>query len=122
MSTTSLGETLAHIQEAESVAAVAVIDSSGMIVAAVPAKSDELENIAANAAGMLGFLSAFSAEAALGETHQAMVEYAEGTLFIGPLDEANILLVLAEAGSPLGQVRLILRRHRPEIQEHLSRY
>ena len=117
----SFRETLARMQEAESVAAVAVADREGMIIASVPEQSEELEGLVASAAGMLSFLGALGADAGIGEASQATVEYAEGTLFLGPVDESSFLLILAEAGSPLGQVRLVLRRYREELSQQLSR-
>lgn len=108
------------MQEAESVLAAAVVDTDGMIVGGAPEGSEELENLAASAAGMLSFLKALGGDADLGEASQATVEYTNGTLFIGPLDEQDFLLILAETGAPLGQVRLILRRYRPELQQHLN--
>lgn len=118
--TASFREVLARIQEAESVAAVAVVDPDGMVVAGVPEQSEELEGLAASTAGMLSFISALGSDAHLGNALQATVEYADGILFAGPLDEGNFLLVLAEGGSPLGQVRLLLRRYRSELQQQLS--
>lgn len=118
----SFRETLTRIQEAESVAAVAVIDSDGMLVGSVPETSDELESLAASAGGMLSFLAALGGEAGLGEVSQATVEYGEGIVFLGPVTDRTFLLVLAERESPLGQVRLVLRRYRSELEQQLGAF
>lgn len=113
-------ETLAHIQEAESVAAVAVVDTDGMLVAGMPESSEEMENLAASAATTYSFLSALGTEMEMGAPQQAIVEYSEGLLLLAPLDAATFMMVLAESGAPLGQVRLVLRRYRPELLEALG--
>jgi len=116
----SFREALVHIQEAESVAAVAVVDTDGMIVVSVPDRSEDLEALAASASGIFSFLMALGSDNSLGDPLQATMEYAEGILFMGPLSESTFLVVLAESGSPLGQIRLVLRRYRPELEQYLS--
>ncbi len=117
---TGLRETLARMQEAESVEAIAVADADGMLVASVANDGHDLESLAASAGGTLSFMAALGADAGLGDTRQATIEYSEGTLFVGPLGADAFLLIVAAKDSPLGQVRLILRRYRSELETQLG--
>ncbi len=116
----SFRECLTRMQEAESVAAVAVVDPDGMVVASVPDQSEDLESLAASMSGLLSYIGALGADAGLGEMQQSTLEFREGILFVGPLNEAASLVIVAESGSPLGQVRLVLRRYRDELIRHLE--
>lgn len=116
----SFRECLIRMQEAESVAAVAVVDTDGMVVASVPEESEDLESLAASMSGLLSYVGALGTDAGLGEMQQSMLEFRDGILFVGPLNEVAFLVVVAESGSPLGQVRLVLRRYRDELIRHLE--
>lgn len=113
-------ETLGHIQEAESVAAAAVIDADGMLVAGVPENSEDLENLSASAATTYSFLSALGTEMEMGGMHQAMVEYGEGLLLLAPIEANAFLMIIAENGAPVGQVRLVARRYKPDLQRAIA--
>jgi len=107
------------MQAAESIEVVAVVDLDGMIVSAAPS-DDEVESLAASAAGVMTFLAALGADTGLGDTIQASIEYVNGTLLVGPVGSDTFLLVLAPQDAPLGQLRLILRRYKAEIEGWLN--
>lgn len=111
---------LAELKEAEDVAAVAVIDPDGLLLAGVPEHSEDVEEIAVSAGGLMPILSALGASLELGEAGQAILEYSEGTVLLGALNDGYVLLLVADPSSSLGHLRLVLRRYSGELNAQLA--
>lgn len=111
---------LTGIKDAEAVAAAAVVDPDGLLLAGVPENSADVEELAAVTGGLAPILSTLGASLDLGEAGQAILEYSEGTILLAPLTDGYSLLLVADPSSSLGHLRLVLRRYSAELKAQLA--
>lgn len=115
----TLGEALQDLQVANGLDLAAVVTADGLVVDAASSSEVDADSLCAAAASGLLLMDALGQE--LGERHADIttLEYPGHIVVMTPLDDDNVLVLLAGAGMNLGRIRIILRRRRDELAQLL---
>src|SRR5690349_9834230 len=111
----TLVEALQELQAANGLEMAAVVTSDGLVVDAAGTSEVDVESICSVASNGLLMMEAVALE--LGETRANVttLEYRDHIMLMAPLDDDNLLVLLAGAGMNLGRLRIILRRRLEEL-------
>jgi predicted regulator of Ras-like GTPase activity (Roadblock/LC7/MglB family) len=116
----SLNEALREIQQTHGLELAAVASADGLVVDSAAVDEIDAESICSVAANGMLLMDALAQE--LGEEMPEIttLEYASHTVVMAPLDDDNLLVLLAGAGMNLGRLRLLVRRQVEFLSQALA--
>lgn len=112
---TNLAEALQELQLTNGLDMAAVVTSDGLVVDAAGIEDVDIESICSVASNGLLMMEAVAQELGESQADVTTLEYPNHMVVMSPLDNENLLVLLAGAGMNLGRLRIILRRRREEL-------
>jgi predicted regulator of Ras-like GTPase activity (Roadblock/LC7/MglB family) len=112
---TGLAEALQELQVTNGLDLAAIVTSDGLVVDAAGSADVDTESICSVASNGLLMMEALAQELGEAQADITTLEYAGHTVVMSPMDDENLLVLLAGAGMNLGRLRIILRRRREEL-------
>lgn len=116
----SLAGALQELHQSHELKMAAVVSADGLVVDASSSDDVDAESICSVASNGLLIMDAMSQELGEGPANLFTLEYGSHLLVLSPLDEENLLVLLAGPGMNLGRLRIILRRHVDRLVEALG--
>lgn len=116
----SLAEALQNLHGSHELTMAAVVSADGLVVESSSAPELDAESICSVASNGMLMMDALAQELDEGSADLVTLEYAGHLVMLSPLDDENLLVLLAGPGMNLGRLRVILRRHVPRITEALG--
>ena len=116
---TSLAETLQQLQMANGLSMAAVVSADGLVVESAAEADVDAESICSVAANGLLMMDALGQELGGALADLTTMEFPNQILMMAPLDEDNLLILLAGAGVNLGRMRITLKRHVDQLAGQL---
>ncbi|HUG15499.1 MAG TPA: roadblock/LC7 domain-containing protein [Thermomicrobiales bacterium] len=98
----------------------AVVSADGLVIESCSSPDVDAESICSVASNGLLIMDAMAQELDEGSAELITLEYGNHLLMLAPLDDENLLVLLAGAGMNLGRLRIILRRNVPLLTEALG--
>ncbi len=114
-----LQKVLNQILEIPGVNAVSIISRDGFVVDYVSNADTDLEAIGAVVASGFGASEVIGSELTLGYLNQCILEYDTNKIIMASIAE-NVLAVLADGDSMIGQIRYAIQKNITEITKGLS--
>jgi predicted regulator of Ras-like GTPase activity (Roadblock/LC7/MglB family) len=115
-----LTESLHELQTSNGLELAAVVGSDGLVVESASVPSVDAEEVCAMAASGLLMMDALGRALAGGSAHNAILEFEGHTAMLAPLDNDNLLVLLAGGDANLGRMRIVMRRAMDNLREGLE--
>jgi predicted regulator of Ras-like GTPase activity (Roadblock/LC7/MglB family) len=106
----NLEEALRDLQQSNGLTLAAVVGSDGLVIDAAADQGVDAESICSVAANGLLMMDALSQELGASSARMMTLEYENDTILLAPVDQDNLLVLLAGAGTNLGRLRILMRR------------
>jgi predicted regulator of Ras-like GTPase activity (Roadblock/LC7/MglB family) len=116
----NLADALRELQQSSGLAMAAVVGSDGLVIDAASESGIDAESICSVAANGLLMMDALSQELNATAARMLTLEYENNTILLAPLDQENLLVLLAGAGTNLGRLRILMRRSIDNLSSALS--
>jgi predicted regulator of Ras-like GTPase activity (Roadblock/LC7/MglB family) len=116
----SLANVLHELQAANGLKLAAVVSADGLVIDAATHGEVDAESIGSVASNGMLVMEALGQE--LGEDHPEMMtlEYGRHIVLISPLGSEHLLVLLADAGTNLGRIRIVVRRRIDAVKEAVA--
>jgi CheY-like chemotaxis protein/predicted regulator of Ras-like GTPase activity (Roadblock/LC7/MglB family) len=111
-----LQELLTEFTNIPGVSTVCLVGRDGFLLDSVARAGVETEMIGAIASSGFGTSESMGNQLEKGVLSMTMIEYEEGPVMLSPVGGDAFLVVVADAESNLGMIRLKIKKHTPEIQ------
>jgi uncharacterized protein len=118
----SLAETLQALQAGNGLDMAAVVSADGLVIDAAAVEEVDAESICSVASNGLLMMDALGQELGEGAARIVTLEYDNRLVLLSPLDDDNLLVLLAGNGVNLGRLRIVLRRTTPNLAEALGSF
>lgn len=118
--TQSLAEALRELQQSSGLAMAAVVGSDGLVIDAASDPGIDAESICSVAANGLLMMDALGQELNASSAKMLTLEFESDTILLAPLDQDNLLVLLAGAGTNLGRLRILMRRSAETLSAALA--
>jgi predicted regulator of Ras-like GTPase activity (Roadblock/LC7/MglB family) len=115
-----LTESLQELQTSNGLEMAAVVGSDGLVVDSAASPGVDAEEVCAMAASGLMMMDALGRALDGGEARNAILEFNGHTVMMAPVDDDNLLILLAGADANLGRMRIVLRRSMDTLREGLQ--
>lgn len=112
---TRLAEVLQELQVTNGLDMAAIVTSDGLVVDSAAAAEVDVESLCSVASNGLLMMEAVAQELGEAQADVTTLEYSNHIVVMSPLDDENLLVLLAGVGMNLGRLRIILRRRRDEL-------
>jgi predicted regulator of Ras-like GTPase activity (Roadblock/LC7/MglB family) len=99
----------------------AVVSADGLVVEAASNDEVDVESVSSVAANGILVMEALGQELGEAPAEMMTVEYQRHIIMMSPLDQENLLVMVAGPGVNLGRMRIILRRRVGALTEALER-
>jgi predicted regulator of Ras-like GTPase activity (Roadblock/LC7/MglB family) len=116
----NLGDSLRELQMANGLDMAAVASLDGFVIEAAAVPEVEADSVCSVASNQLLIMSQLGQELGGGAARIATLEFESHTLLMAPLDDENLLVLLAGAGTNLGRMRIVLRRSVDQLRDALQ--
>lgn len=117
---TSLADVLNELHTGNGLAMAAVVSADGLVVEAAADAEVDVESICSVASNGLLMMDALGQELGEGAARVTTLEYEDHLVVLAPLDDEDLLVVLAHGGMNLGRLRIVLRRFMPQLSQALG--
>lgn len=111
----SIHDLVVTLRQRDGVTAAILLGRDGLVIDGQAAAGVDIEQVAALVPPILQSADDFGAGAARGALQTAVLELPGGLAVVSPLTPDGVLLVLADAGAPIGPLLYELRRHREQM-------
>jgi predicted regulator of Ras-like GTPase activity (Roadblock/LC7/MglB family) len=119
----SLAETLRDLQAHNGLELAAIVSADGLVVEAAAGDSDlDVESICSVASNGLLMMDALRQELSEETARVVTLEYGRRLVMVSPLDDENLLVLVAGEGANLGRLRIVLRRTSGLLAEALGSF
>jgi predicted regulator of Ras-like GTPase activity (Roadblock/LC7/MglB family) len=118
--TTGLGTALQELRQTNGLEMAAIVSADGLVVEAAASGDLDVESICSVASNGLLMMDALGQELGAGQALMTTLEYEGRTVVMTPAGNDHLLVLLADAGTNLGRIRIVARRHLPQLADQLS--
>ena len=115
-----LADALRNLQTSSGLTMAAVVGSDGLVIESVADTGVDSESICSVAANGLLMMDALTQELNSSAATMMTLEYENDTVLLAPIDQDNMLVLLAGPGTNLGRMRILMRRSMEGITSELS--
>jgi predicted regulator of Ras-like GTPase activity (Roadblock/LC7/MglB family) len=116
----ALSESLQELQASNGLEMAAVVGSDGLVVESASVPGVDAEEVCAMAASGLLMMDALGRALAGGSAQNAILEFDGHTVMLAPLDDDNLIVLLAGGDANLGRMRIVMRRAMDNLREGLQ--
>ena len=111
----ALKDVLNKFKTVSSIDLAVLVDSDGMQIENYNRGNLDVDQISGVASTGLQISEALGGATERGETRQAVLEYAGGTIILEPVTGDVMLVVVSSDPSSIGKIRYLSKRYKPEL-------
>lgn len=116
----TLAESLQELQRSSGLQMAAIVSADGLVIDASATDEVDVESVCSVASNGLLMMEALGQELSEGIARITTLEYDRHTVVMAPLDEDNLLVLVAGQGINLGRIRIVLRRKLTEFSQQMA--
>ncbi|MDB5083093.1 MAG: roadblock/LC7 family protein [Chloroflexi bacterium] len=116
----ALKDVLSKFKAVNSVDLAVLVNSDGMQIESFNRGNLDVDEVSGIASTGLQVSEALGGATARGETRQAVLEYAGGSIILEPLNEETFLVVVSTDPRSIGKIRFLSKRYRQDLISALN--
>jgi predicted regulator of Ras-like GTPase activity (Roadblock/LC7/MglB family) len=116
----SLADVLQELQASSGLGMAAVVSADGLVIDSASNGEVDVESLCSVASNGALVMDALAQELNEASSEMMTIEYGNHIVMMSPLDQENMLVLLAGPGINLGRMRIILRRRAAALAEALE--